>query len=186
MLRVNIRQQYAQIQLNIKPPQLELKSTLPAMAMNSEAAKVEITRVRGGLDIDQYPSWYSRGIRNFADMAHDIAAAGMRQAAEFAARISQDGDRMAQNEKKTNAAADIAYERLQPPETEVELTHVERPQIRYTPDKLEFQPQAGKVNVAFHPGRVENNFAWGQVDIRPSRYNSIRMWTTKEKWDVYA
>ena len=185
MLRLNISQQYAKINLTIDKPRINLNTTQPHIELSAEAAKVEISQPYGRLEIDQTPCRASIGLKTWAEFTQDFADAGRNGFLEAVADAAQEGDRMAAIEKEPEAIANIAWEKINPEPAEVSLEWIENPIINYQMNPPEYNVTPGKLNSQFYPATLDNNFHWGKVNTGISHYQSIKFWTTENKWDMY-
>lgn len=186
MLRLNISQQYAKIGLTTDKPQINLSTTLPRIELSTEAAKVEISQPHGELEIDQTPCRASIGIKNWTEFAYDLADEGRNGFLEAIANLSQEGDRLAAIEDEPEAIANISWEKINPEPSDVSLEWIENPIIHYQMNQPEFNVAEGKLNSEFKSATLDNNFHWGKVNTGISQYQSIKFWTTENKWDMYA
>lgn len=186
MLRLNISQQYAKLDINTTRPVLNLQATSPQIQIDSEPAKLEIRQAKGELEIDNTPYRYSIGIKNIQEMARDNAQAGRQTALETIGRIAEEGNRLASIENGGNPIADMAAESSIVEAPEITWSHIEPPNINYrmTPAQIEVTP--GKLDINLQRGTVDSNLQRGTVDIRIGQYQSIKFWTTENKYDMRA
>lgn len=184
MLKLNMRQQPAKLDLNITNPKIHLKTTPPKIKLTTEPTIVEIRRVEGKLEIDQYPCRYSIGFKNNTDLSYDFAQEGKRLALEAIGQIAAEGDRIASIESGENAIANIAAEAnfLEPPD--ITWARIELPNFNYQPGKVEFNPIRGKVNLELERGTVDLELQRGEVRGSIAQYQKIRFWTTEGKFDM--
>lgn len=186
MLKLNISQQYAKLELISQRANLNMKTIAPRLDMHTEPVKVEIRQPQGMLEIDQSPCRASYGIKSSADFSRDAAEEGKRVAMETVGRIAQEGDRMASVESHEDAIVAMATETNFPPPPEVILARVESPIVRYTAHPVEFQVTPGRVNINPQLGSVQADYQPGSVHGTITQYQSVRMWTTENKYDLYA
>lgn len=182
---LNISSQNAKIQLNIENPQINLRTTLPQIELFTQAAIVEINQVKGELEIDQSPCRASLGLKNWTEFARDDAERGKQAALEAVGRISEEGDRLAGIEKEKDAIVNIAAEKITPEDMDVEIGWIDNPIINYKMNSPYYNFVSGKVDLQVQTGSVENNFQWGKVNISIAQYQSIKFWTTENKYDMY-
>ncbi len=183
MLFLNIATQPAKIHIQTTPPQIQLKTTRPALIMDTEPAIVEIRSPKGKLEIDQTPCRYSYGIKNNTDFSRDNAQTGYQAALEAIARIAQEGDRMAAIESHEDAIINMAIEANIAEPLDVTLARIANPDIRYTPQPVEYNPTPGKLNIQVEMGTVDNQLQRGKVDITVADYGSVKFWTSEGKPD---
>lgn len=186
MLCLNISSQNAKLSINTTRPVLNLQTTRPQIQIHTEPAKLEIRQAKGELEIDNTAYRYSIGIKNLQDMARDNADAGRQTAYETIGRIAQEGERLASIENKGNPIADMAAEANYSEPPDFTWAHIAAPEVRYklTPHQVDVKP--GNVDISFQPGNVKSDLQRGTLDIHVARYQSIRYWTTANKYDVKA
>lgn len=184
MLCLNISQKNAQIAINTIRPVLNLQTTRPQIEINSEAAKLDIHQAKGELEIDNTGYWYSIGIKNMQAMAHDNAEAGKQTVLETIGRIAQEGDRMARIESKEAVFANLAAEANIEDPGELVWAPIQAPSISYslTPAQIDYIP--GTLDINLHRGTVDAQLDRGTVNISMARYQSIKFWTTENKYDL--
>jgi len=178
MLRLNIEQTYAKLELNITKPFLEIQTTAPQIQLETEAATVEISQPRGELEIDQYPSRASYGYQNFSDRTSRIAEEARQSVLEYIGRTAEEGDRLARIESGENAILAIIEEHAIPEPLEVGITPITPPYINYQVNPPQFNFIPGKVELNLQRGTIDLNLRRGTVEGRIAQYNSVRMWTT--------
>jgi hypothetical protein len=186
MLLLNIRQQYAKLGLDIQDPALKLRTTQPKIEMATQAATVEIHQQPGVLEIDQTPCRYSIGLKNLHDFSRDNAEEGKQRAQEAIVKIAEEGDRLAQIEKKGNPIAEMGAEAIVEEPKEITWAHIDAPIINYQPGKVEYNPIRGRVDLQLQRGTVDNESQRGTVEGYIAQRQSIRMWTTENKYDLYV
>lgn len=178
MLRINISQQYAKINLDIKDPQIELQTNMPQLEIHTEAAKVEISSGSGVLSIDQTPCRESLGLKTNGALTRAAAEEGKRIAFETIGRMSEEGDRMMRIESHEDAVVNIATEKNIPEPVDVEWQSINPPIIEYRPTPVRYNPIPGKVETQLHWGRVESNFESGKVTVSMAQYGKVDIWVT--------
>lgn len=178
MIRLNISQQFAKLELNISEPQLNLKTTHPKVELSTEPAVLELKRVDGKMEIDQYPSRASYGYKNVSDMMREYAQEGLRAAIEAVGEIAAEGYQLTQIQNGQNQIANLARQSIFDPPPEFSWTPVERPHIYYEPGKIDSKYIQGDVDLKLQRGTVDSQLQRGQVEGYISQYQSIRFWTS--------
>jgi len=184
MIRLNIFQQPAKLELSITDPVLNIRTTSPKTQLSTQPAIVEIRRTEGKLELDFTPYRYSIGFKNNADFMRDFANEGKQAALEAVARIAQEGDRLARIESKEDAIVQMAIESNFPEPPDITWARIEPPIIHYEPGKVDFNVIRGKVDLNLQRGTVELNLQRGEVKGRITQYPSIRFWTTNNEVDM--
>lgn len=179
MLRLNISTQPTVLSFSIQEPQTNLKTTLPAIQLDTEAAKLEISSPKGELSIDQTPCRYSIGIKNHSDFTRDFAQAGQRAVLAGIARMAREGDQLADiSNSGGNPIVSIAKARSTPDKVEVNLGWIENPIIFYQPQEPKISASNPNLSLELNRGKVKNDFRWGTVNFQVTQYPKITMWTT--------
>ncbi|WP_425058506.1 putative protein YviE [Sporomusa carbonis] len=186
MIRLNISQQYAKIEMTTERPFLGIKTTPPKLNIETQAAKLEIRQPRGELEIDNTPFRASYGLKDHGEFLRDCAELGRQTALDTVARIAQEGDRMAAIETGEDAIVNMAAESNYPPAPEITWAHLEKPIIRYTAHPPRFTPVEGHITTHLEWGTVDFDYRPGRVNIRMAQYPSIKMWTTGSAVDMTA
>lgn len=184
MLKLNISQQPAKLELNITDPVLNIKTTSPKMNLTTDPFVVEIHRIEGKLEIDHYPCRYSIGFRNNSDFSADAAQLGKQNALDYIGKVAAEGDRIASIESGESAIANIATESNFSDAPDITWARTELPKITYHQGKVEFNPSRGKVNMNFERGTVDLDLQRGQVHGNMTKYQSIRFWTSEGQYDI--
>ncbi|HWR06979.1 DUF6470 family protein [Sporomusa sp.] len=184
MIRLNISQQDAKIEITTERSYLGIKTTPPVMTMESQAATLEIRQPRGELEIDYTPLRASYGIKDPAEFSRDCAEYGRQAGLEAVGRIAQEGDRMAAIESGEAAIPNIAADTNSPPAPEITWAHLEKPIVNYIVHPPEFTFVAGHLTINVQPGTVDCDYHPGTINLRVVQYPSIRMWTTDTAIDL--
>lgn len=178
MIRLNIEQQYAKIELSITDPTISLRTQAPRLEIDTEAAVVEIRQPKGTLEIDQSPCRASYGYKHLDRFTRDLAQEAKQIALEAIGTKAQEGDRMARIESGEDVIIALAVEATTAEQLEVGIVPIEPPYIRYHPSPPEYQVTPGKVNTNLQRGTVDLQLNRGTVQAAMAQYQSVRMWTT--------
>lgn len=175
MLQLNITSQPIRLDYSIKNAQLNLQTTLPKMEMETIPPRLEIEQPRGNLTIDNTAYYYSVGRKNLAALARDNADLGRRTALEAIGATVEEGNRLAQITKSTDAIADLAFESRFSRPSRIEWNLIAAPVIQYeaSPARIEVIP--GRVNYTPRAGVVNGDYQPGKVDIQVTQYPSVEI-----------
>ena len=185
MLRLNINQQYAQIGLNIKEPQIKLHSTLPRVEHQTTPAVLEIESPQPVLHIDQTQCFAESGLKNNAALREDLLSLAKSNILKDIAAIAGDGDQLARI--KGPSIAEVIAGRKKP---DLAFTMVampqSRPQISFEtyPPTVNYRPAVLDFNL--NEGTVDSNLDWGKVDLYLQQKNSIKMYCTEAQLITFA
>ena len=183
MLRLNLSQRPAKINIETQRALLNLTTTMPKLEIHSEAATVEITGGQGQLSIDQTPCRASYGMLNNEAFARDGAERGRSTAFETIGRLAEEGDRMMRIESHENAIANMAADKNSPEAPEVVWQGIAAPDIEYRPTPVRFHPIPAKLEMNFIPGQIENDSTRGAVQVSMAQYNKLDLWVTGSRVD---
>lgn len=176
----------AKIGIETTRPFLSLTSTRPLLELSVEEPQLQIHSPRPVLHIDQKQCFADAGRRTPSDFSAYYAAQGWSDSMQGIARRASEGDLLGQI-NKGYGIADLAAEGLgstidfnvtsipkQPPRTWVETYPVQFKFIR------------GSVSGTFHPGKIENNFQWGKVQIYLRQQNHVSIKAVGDRLDATA
>ncbi|MPM21314.1 hypothetical protein SDC9_67758 [bioreactor metagenome] len=186
MLCLNIRQTPAQVAITTQNSRLQLRTTQAELEMQSSPATLEIRQAKGEFEMDFTQFRYSIGIKNLQDFSRDFAQEGKQAALEAIGKIVADGNRLARIESGENAVVNMAADSVFSPEGQLEWTKIEPPSINYRYDSAKIDVIQGKLDINVNRGTVENLTQLGNVDIQMKQYQSVKFWTTENKYDLKA
>lgn len=186
MLCLNIRQTPAKIAMHSQNNTLQIRTTKPELDIQTTPAQLDIRQAKGEFEMDFTPYRYSIGIKNLQEFMRDYAQEGRQAVLEAIGNIAQEGDRLARIESKENAVVNIAADSCMTPEGQLEWTRIEPPIVNYHFEPAKINVTPGKLDITLRRGTVENDSQPGSVDIQVSQYQSIRFWTTENKYDIQA
>ena len=179
MLRLNISTQPIALSTSIQEPQINLKTTLPAIQLDTEAAKIEISSAQGELSIDQTPCRESIGIKTVSTFTRDYAQEGKNAVLAGIGRMANEGDQLANiSNSGGDAIVNLAIAHVTPAKGEVSLGWIDNPIISYQPQAPTITASDPSLNLQLNRGKVENDFQWGTVNFQVTQYPKVTMWTT--------
>lgn len=172
MLLVKINQQDAKIRMATTDPLLYLHIADPKVEISSEPLQLEIHQPAAEVIIHNYPSDYSRGIKNFMDFERDNARKAMENAYEAVGKIASDGARLAKIENK-GTLAQLAKEAMNPKTVEINVGSVAEPTIQVTMHEAAIKVIPGRQNIGLKPGSVTGDLRQGSVHVTMVQYPQI-------------
>ena len=173
MFQVRVTQQDAKARLNVTDPMLSLKINDPEVQISSQPVQLEIHQPAAELTIDNYPSDYSRGIKNNMDFDRDNARKGMQALYAFIGKIASEGAMLAKIENKGNPLAQLAKQSLEPTPLEINIASVAQPTIKVTPHPADVKVLPGRLNIGLNQGTVDGQLQRGTVDITMLQYPNV-------------
>lgn len=184
MMVLNIRQQYAKISLEIKPPQIQLETEAAKLEFQTEAAQVEIESPEGILEIDMTPTRACYGIKTREEMIREYAEMGKRAVEEFTVKTVEDGNRLGNYAKSGATISQLAAESSIKPQPSITWSWLEPPDIKYTAQPVEYNVTPDRITFNPQRGSLDNQLDWGEVNVGMAQYQSIRFWTTEGQYST--
>lgn len=187
MLIMRIHQEYAQIGIKSKAPQMDMRTTLPRIDMETIPGELDMKSPGPKLHIDQSKCFADANLRTPMMLLDHIWSQAKSDALAAIGEIASEGDQFAS--PKGPSIGDIMLNRYnsqrqhefgikaipqQPPEIRAEVYPVE---VNYSP---------AQVVAELISGNVENRFEWGQVNIYLQQRNSITMNPSGQILDAVA
>lgn len=175
---IQIRQTPAQLGIEQKRANLNLRQPHATMRMNIEEPRIEQRQPMGDLHIDQSKAWAALGVGNHLESMSIIYSYSRNEAMQGIARIAQEGDRMMQIHNKTDAFAEIAKTRMQTNYSNINYVgeaSYDNVDISFTARRPELELIRGTVNVNITPNLPEMSFQRGNINIYMLQYNSIQI-----------
>ncbi len=163
-----------------------MKTTLPQLEIDTEAAKLDIKQGQGRLEIDMYPFRASYGMKNRTDLTREVAERGRDTALDTIGRIAANGDRLAHIATREDAAVNIAAEESLPRDGELTWTRLENPVINYTPQKPQITVFSGKLDINLKRGNIQTDYTPGKISLRMLQYPAVHYSTTEAKVNLLA
>lgn len=156
--------------LDIRQPKGEqsIRQVKPQMIVDRELPKVLI---------DQSQPFSEAGRKSWAEFAAEYAQLGRQQALEGIARIVDDGNRMAQIQRKMpDAIPEIAFKNAMPKQHEFNfaLMPTSRPKIEVT-GHLNIDWQLGGVEHSYTPRKPVAEYSPGKAEIYMKQYPDIEI-----------
>ncbi|WP_094603824.1 putative protein YviE [Sporomusa silvacetica DSM 10669] len=173
MFQVRVSQQDVKARLNVTDPMLYLQINDPEVQISSQPLQLEIHQPAAELVIDNYPSDYSRGIKNNMDFDRDNARKGMQTVYAAIGKIASEGVMLSKIENKGNPLAQLAKASMDPTPLEITIASVAEPSIRVTPHEAEIRVVPGRVNIGLNQGTVDGELQRGTVDLTMLQYPNV-------------
>jgi len=191
-LALEIRQTFAKIGIRTTPGRLEIKTRDARLEMRRIQPKLNISSEPARVEIDQYESFASMGLKGVLDFTAEAAYLGKRQVMDYISKKSSDGRRLAAIHRGGNPIADIARRNaLQVRRFGLDFIPKARPRITVREGELKIEPETNEngmikaVEAKYIPGDVEINYIRGKVEIYLRQKASISISYKGEKVDTY-
>lgn len=173
--QIQIRQQFAKIDINTTPGMLQIRQHKADMQIRQHKGILEIEQSPVKVNIDSYPSRYDRGIKNNADFARDNFNRARAITLEAIAAIANEGDRLMRIEYKGNPIAEIGLEKSTPKPVELTLGWVRKPSFEMVPPRLRIHYVSRKPEISVKLHRPETAFTRGKVEISIRQYGDVEI-----------
>lgn len=112
LLQIQIERTYAQIGLNVKKPVQEIEQPMAELNLRQEPAILEIKQAKGHFSIDSTRARESIGLRTSVQFSNENANYGKQKLLEAIGKMSEEGDNLAAIERRGNAIAQIAVDKI--------------------------------------------------------------------------
>ena len=188
MFQVRVTQQNAMAKLDVSDSMLYLHISDPQVEISSQPVRLEINSPAAELAIDNYPSDYSRGIKNNMDIDRDNARKGMQTIYAAIGKIASEGVLLSKIEKKGHPLAQLAKESINPKPVDLSIASVAEPTIKVTPHEAEIKIVRGYVNIGLKQGTgtVTGNLQEGRINLTMLRYPQVSYRFVDSKMDIHA
>ena len=117
---------------------------IPSLQIQTTPSQMQLSKAKGELAIDQYPSRASYNLKTIPDTTRDDAQRGYQTALATIGRIAADGDAVANRQATVGALAASAAE---PVPAVVDLVSIARPDIRYDVNRQPGDYQPAQVSI---------------------------------------
>jgi hypothetical protein len=167
---------FAKIELIVEKPTQRIEQPKAELNLRQEPAILEIKQPRGILSVDSSRARYSIGLRTSTEFSDDNASFGKQKLMEAIGRISQEGDRLAAIEQKSDPIVEIAAESIgiEPTPVSSPLNPDEGVDVSYQsrPPEIHVERRGAKMNpVIKHPIHL---YTPGKVHVSIKQWNSLK------------
>jgi len=190
---LNITQTYAKIGVDRSPSRLQIQARNASLEIRQKHAKVNMDIELPRVEIDQYESFASAGLKNNGDMIKEGAQKGYQKAYEYIGKLVQDGNALAAIENGGNPIAEIARrDSLKMHEFNIDFIPKVAPKITVK-GELNFDPEKNSEGVnngvdgKYTPADLNINYSPSQVKVFLSQYASIKFdYNNENKINTYV
>lgn len=184
---LNIRSTYAQIGMRTQQGYFDIKQPKAEMHLGKPPAKLDLKTIPGRMEINRDKFWASLGNDSILRLSAKWAQEARQRGQEGISRMAREGDQIAAaGGRDSGVFVSIARSNIQPEEKEVILKRPDPPEITYIPAKVENRTRVEPLDATIRPQAVEFNYHRAKVNTYLDRKQSIRMWTSEGKYDMYA
>lgn len=187
MLCLNIRSTNAMIGMQTTPGRLDMKSAPAELSRDYQAPRSGVWPDYATVDIDQYPCRKAYGYRTSWDSLHEFGQKGLQGVQEGVARRAREGTELLENGAKYNVFAAIARREItKRGDAKLEFQMIPKPEITVDIPKMRGDIDVGKDKMTIKANPVDFNYTQANVDTYLKQKNSLRMWVTEGRYDIYA
>ena len=187
MLCLNIRSTYARIGMHTKQGYFDIQQPPAEMHLGKPPAKLDLKSTQCRTEIDRSQFWASLGNDSILRLSAKWAREAQQLGQQGIGRIASEGDQIAEaGGRDSGVFASIARANIQPEEKEVIFKRPDPAKITFIPGKVENRTQVEPLDATIRPQAVKLNYNRAKVEIYLDHKQSVRMWTTEGKYDMYA
>lgn len=186
LLRLSIRQTYANIGMESRQGQFQMRSPRGELNIETSPATMEVQREPGRLTIDSSKAWMALGKGDHLEWLQMVSSQMEQQYLINVSRIVDEGNRLAQYIKPGNSIADIMAQRVQEkPSIEYNgEASSDNVRVQYTPVDMQLNWSSYQSSINYTPKRPEVNYSPGGLDIYMRNQNSLKIWVSE--YDQYG
>lgn len=186
-MRLEINTTPAIINIETKNATLD-KSAIPEDILDIETEKFSVTMEaeKGALSIDQNQCFNEAGLKDIKAFMDDYVNYSKQAASDGVDRIVSEGNGFADIYNDADAVAQNADNNaygIFEHEYNLDFIPKSRPEINYTPDKLNIDYEPGKIINKSFPKDNLGEYKPGKVDIYMKQKNSIKINFVRDKFD---
>lgn len=188
MFQVRVTQQNAMARLDVSDPLLYLHISDPQVEISTQPVQLEIHQPAAELAIDNYPSDYSRGIKNNMDFDRDNARKGMQAIYAAIGKIASEGVMLSKIENKGHPLAQLARQSMNPQPVDLTIVSVAESIIKVTPHEAEIKIIPGHVNIGLKQGtgNVAGDLRKGTINLTMLQYPQVSYRFIDSNIDIQA
>lgn len=159
--------------MNTKLPAINLHSTLPKVALQTEVAQLEMSSPKPEIHIDQTQCFADAGLRTPAAFTDYNVSLARSATLEAIGQIASEGDALADCKHSTVASV-VAGKWGDTRDTNVKAIPQQMPEISFDTEPVQVYYQPGSVNLELQQGNVDSQLDWGKVDTYMLQKNFVQ------------
>ncbi|MCM3567017.1 DUF6470 family protein [Neobacillus mesonae] len=148
--QIRLHQTYAQIGLRTIQPVQEIHQQPADLSIKQIPAEMTVDRKPAQLEIDQDEAWNQLGYKSLPVLTQDFVDYSKQIGLEAIGEIAEEGNQLGAIENKSDAFAEIAAQKGNPPPADFNITYI---------------PSYGSVKIHFKPTEVHINWKQGGAEI---------------------
>ncbi|MCR2822361.1 DUF6470 family protein [Lederbergia panacisoli] len=149
--QIRMQSQFAKIAIDTTPARQSIQQPEPELNMEQPKADLKIIQNPGRLTIDQTQAWEELGLKGIKSFARENTQRAYKEASEAISGIVTEGNEMLNIQSGTNAYAEQARQRTNPPPADFNIKWIP------SPFSVKVHYQRGKVDVDVQPRNVVIN-----------------------------
>lgn len=187
---LNIRSVYAQIGQRTEQGRMEIHSELPQVYTGDSAPyKLEIHTTQLRIDFDLTNFWNSIGKMQwnaFGDKQNSIASQKATEGTQRRAREGRELMEAGGRDHKVIARQSLAYANTIPDDKTIVIKQPAAPVFKVSLGEYQNDTPYGEARIQADLKPVESSYQEGTAETYLDKKQSIRMWVTEGKYDIYA
>jgi hypothetical protein len=166
--QIRLHQTNAQIGLRITQPVQEIQQKPADLSIKQVPATMTIERKPGRLEIDQEQLWNELNVKRNGVFNEDMAAFARQEAFEAIGEKAQEGDQLAEIEKKNDAIQSIISSKANPGPAEFTIGFIPSygsVKIHFTPTEVAIDWKQGGAEIETTPNKPIHNYTPGKTEV---------------------
>ena len=174
---IQIRTEAARIGIEAPRGAQQLEQPRATLEMRQIRPELNTQRTDGYLEVNQDRAWDALALGNNLETMSKIYSMASNIALQGLARIVENGNRMAAIHHDVNPFAEMAsdWKRTFPEFDFRGPASVLNVDMRYTPGKLSFQPERGRIDINTAVNAPIHDYRAGQVSIYMQQYGQVEI-----------
>ncbi|MFC4768253.1 DUF6470 family protein [Effusibacillus consociatus] len=185
MVRLQIHQTFGRIGLEIKHPEVRMKSERPPLEMEIQPPILEITRNGyGELKIDQSACFSDMGLKPSSELSREAVELAQKDWMEATTRIVQEGELLGHIENPVTVGGLVLDSWGEELDVNVKAVPSHRPNIEFIYHPAESEFHMGEIKVLYRPWTIDRDVRLGNVKTYMVQYPSIEIKTIGKVFDA--
>jgi hypothetical protein len=176
--QIRLHQTYAQIGLRTTQPVQEMEQQPAEQSIKQVPATLTIERKPSQLNIDQEQMWNELNLKSPSVLSEDMVNFAKQEALEAIAQKAQEGDQLAEIEKKSDMIVSIAESKANPGPIEFNIGFIPSygsVKIHYTPSELNVDWKQGGAEIETIPHKPIHNYKPGKTEVYMRQMQNLQI-----------
>ena len=182
--QIQIEQYPAKVALNFNRGDISLEQNKAEFSLEQPAAILNINISEPQLEIDNYPSRYDIGYKNYIDFTNEHTEKAQNKVLNYISRRAQQGDRLMDIHEEGHSIVDLAVEESSTEKVEVSWEYKRLPNIVVEEGRVDTNYQAREPQLNTNPNPPEININDSRVEVYIEQYPRLEINYTGELLDT--